>query len=260
MKNRLRQILPAMAALVFLTTSVPRAEPLNIPPVREGEVNEYQVSQEGMSERDRAFFVRTDELIQSYTVQANWKREKGDLYLIETRKEKKVGGHLREWTFKFKAHRNLVFESYGMVTKSPSGKVLERRGGRPWFAGKDTPRDLVHFMTASLAIRGFDLHENGEWSYHSWTPQNEQLDRIIVKVQGYETITVPAGTFETYRVALDMDMEEVLGRWRGLEFLIKPLIPRFTMWIGRQPSKPLIKFRGNFGPGKSAIVDHELVR
>ncbi len=260
MNKFLRQILAASAALILLAPSTSRPQTLKIPPVRGGETSEYKVSREGMAERDRAFFMRTGELIKSYTVKTDWKRENGELYLVETRKEKKVGGHAREWNFKFRAHRNLVFDSYDMVTKSPSGKILEQRSGRPWFSEKESPDDLVHFMTASLAIRGFDLEENGQWSYHSWSPQNEQLNRIIVNVETRETITVPAGTFDTYRVSLGMDMDEVLGRWKGLEFLIKPLIPHFTLWFGEQPSKPVIKFRGNFGPGKSAIVEHELIK
>jgi len=260
MAGRMNRILAAIAIPALLASSAVGAESLRIPPVRSGEVNEYRVSRNGMSERDRAFFVRTEEITESYTVRADWKRENGGLYLVDKRVEKKVGGHQREWTFKFKADRKLVFDSYNMVTRSPAGKILERRNGRPWFAGKAAPADLVHFMSASLAVRGFDLGEGGEWSYHSWTPQNEQLDRIIVSVEGRETITVPAGTYSTYRVALRIDMHELLGRWKGLEFLIKPLVPYFTLWIGRQPSKPLVRFRGKFGPGKSATVDHELVR
>jgi len=88
----------------------------------------------------------------------------------------------------------------------------------------------------------------------------EELNHVFVRAEATEKIDVPAGSFQSWRVSLDLDLQDLLGRWRGMEFFIKPLIPKFTIWFANTPQSPMVQFRGRFGAGKFTVVEeHKLV-
>jgi hypothetical protein len=231
-----------------------------VPSVSNGEIRKFNVTRQSTSGKEPGVFIRPSELVTSYSLKTILKNDGNNRFMVVERRDKKAGGHNRTWTFTFRAASVLKFERYEMVEMRPDGELLGKEEGQPWFAKMDTIHNIVHMLVVPDAIRGFPFKERKQWDYMSWTPQTEELLHVFVRVEGMEKIDVPAGSFQSWRITLDFDMEDLLGRWRGVEFLIKPLIPKFTMWFADTPASPMVQFRGRFGTGKNTFIEeHKLV-
>ena len=248
-----------VTATIYLVSNA-FAEPFRVPAVPNGETHKFKVTRQSASGKEPGIFIRPSELVTSYSLKTTWKTDGNSRLMLVERRDKKAAGHGRTWTFTFRAANTLKFERYEMVETRPDGEVLGREEGQPWFPKMDTLYNIVHPLAVSEAIRGFPFKEKRQWDYMSWMPQTEELNHVFVKVETMEKVDVPAGSFNSWRVTLDLDMDDLLGRWRGMEFLIKPLIPKFTMWFADMPQSPMVQFRGKFGTGKNTIIEeHKLV-
>ena len=241
--------------LVLATGAIARAEYFPMPRITDNELRRFKVRRRLPSGR-KTFFLRPEERISSYSVMSMWKMINSKRYFFVERKDIKVGGHTRTWKFFFEAEKNFKFEKYEQVEKTPDGKILGREFGSPWNPDEEIPENTVHAFATSEAIRGFKFKEGAKWPFYNWNPQTEELHRIILNVEGIESIELPAGHYRAWKTSMDIDLEQMLGKWRGLEFFIKRFIPKFTIWFADTPYSPMIKFRGNFGSGKSAFVEH----
>ena len=92
------------------------------------------------------------------------------------------------------------------------------------------------------------------------TLQPKKIDIYNPKGEKIETIEVPAGKFECYKVTIDPDFSHFFGKWAWISFIIKPLVPDFYVWYDVEAPHPMVKFEGALGiSGITAIETHELV-
>ena len=82
---------------------------------------------------------------------------------------------------------------------------------------------------------------------------------MYIVVEDEEKITVPAGTFDTYRIKLEPDYKSIMGKWAWTSSLVKRFVPDYYFWVDKQEPHHLIRFQGTFGPvGGSPPQAHEL--
>ena len=247
---------------VFIMVSDAFADHFRVPSVTDGEMRKFKVTRKYSQKKKGGFagFIRPEEITVSFSTKCIWSMKNGGRFLEVERREKKAGGYYRKWNFTFRAAENFHFERYEMIEHLPDGKIFGREGGRPWVPGEKVPPGVVHPMALAEAIRGFKFKEGKKWKFLTWIPQTEEMTQLIARVDRMDRIDLPAGSYRAWRVWIDVDLEKLLGKWRGLEFFVKPLVPKLIMWFADTPQSPMIKFRGKFGPGRSAIIElHELV-
>ena len=64
-------------------------------------------------------------------------------------------------------------------------------------------------------------------------------------VKGEEKITVPAGTFDCYRLEVAPDVVDLVGPVIG--FFANRFVPKVTIWVDKENTHRLVKYRGPFG-------------
>lgn len=254
---------PRFFQLVFFIviaaiSSIASAEHLPISPVPNNEFRRYEVKR--LSQDPKAsLFIRPEERVAAIETKSTWTLGKdASKYLIVERKEKKVGGQDRIWKFLFRTDNNImILESYEQTEFSPGGKLLGKENCLIYIpGGRQIPPGTVHAFAMADALRGINFKDGLTTSCYNWNPQIEELLKVNIRVEGMEKVSVPAGSYNAWRVALDVDLEQILGRWRGLEYFIKKLMPKFTMWYADTPTKPMVKYQGIFGVGKATITEY----
>ena len=71
---------------------------------------------------------------------------------------------------------------------------------------------------------------------------------IDIRVEKQEQVTVPAGTFDAWRVRLRPSLVDVA---QSLDELSANLVPPVTAWVTVEPNGRLLKLAFPTGPGKS---------
>jgi len=82
--------------------------------------------------------------------------------------------------------------------------------------------------------------------------------QMDLKVEGRESVNVPAGTFDTYRVSMRVNPESIFPNLPGfLTPFVSFFIPTQTLWITAQEPQMLVKFTGQMGPpGSPELLIH----
>jgi|SRR5579862_1576114 len=94
-------------------------------------------------------------------------------------------------------------------------------------------------------------------SFHFLLMENSLL-QMDLKVEGRETVDVPAGTFDTFRVSMRVNPESVFPDLPGFLLpFVSFFIPTQTVWITAQEPQMLVKFTGQIGPpGSPELLIH----
>ncbi len=168
------------------------------------------------------------------------------------------------WNFGFSVIDNHMSSGwYDHKLISPEGKLLRseksviylpkpREGTKKAKKVAEDDTFITHPVVMSELLRSHKFKKDTVVYLRLWIPDIYQGPRMIFEVQDTESVTVPAGTFRAWRVNMRMDTAELLGRFKGLEFLIKQLLPAYTLWYADTRTHPLIKFEGQFGPRNTA--------
>lgn len=235
------------------------SEPFSIPNVQHGEVRDYSVKRIEQSKNlGIKSFVRPGEEVSAFTLSSEWRTPPGGgRELVVRRDDTRAGGHHCIYTFVFPVKdKIIVSKSYNQEVRAPSGNVLRSERATMWAADGNPRPDLVHIIGISEAIRGFDFKQGAKTSVRVWFPDGgPESPRLNLTVLGAESITVPAGKYRTWRVSMELDLSNILGKWKGIDFLLKVFMPTYTFWYGDGPSHPLVRFQGQFGPKTSAPVE-----
>lgn len=129
------------------------------------------------------------------------------------------------------ASERVVPEAFPLLTKplppntypplAPLGYVVARLG-----LGSAQPRASIYFILPNGSLIQMDL----------W-------------VDGRETVDVPAGSFDTYRVHMRAKAESVFPNLPAFLMPVVALfIPTQTVWLSAQEPQMLVKFTGQTGP------------
>ncbi len=145
-------------------------------------------------------------------------------------------------------------------TISRSGNVVREQ----WINYKDPmfnyPDNLCHVYTITAAIRKMDLKVGSRNDIHLLLDVDSAPWHMYVVVDAIETVKVPAGEFECYKIRLDPDYKSIMGSWSWASPLIKRFVPDYYFWVDVNAPHQLVRFQGTFGPvGGSPPQAHELV-
>ncbi len=186
-------------------------------------------------------------------------RDGKPVYIFEREERTAKNDHIY-WTFV------LDTEQLGLMriekkTVSRSGQVVRES----WVNYRDPlfnfPEKLCHIYTISVMVRAMDLKPGMRDDFYLLLSEDASPWHMFVVVDGEEKVTVPAGTFDCWRLKLEPDYDDILGRWSWASTMIKPLVPDYFFWVMKDGTHPLVKFQGKFGPvGAAPSQAHELVR
>ncbi len=123
------------------------------------------------------------------------------------------------------------------------------------------PKKAIHPYMQPLAFQYLDLNQGTSTKINTvFSPQFAGMG-IIAKVEGEETITVPAGTFECVKVSLEFDMESLPGIIKLLpSLLVQSVMGNHYAWAEKAPPHALIKSSGKLGGPGSPNMAEELVK
>ncbi|MCO4763767.1 MAG: hypothetical protein KC502_19800 [Myxococcales bacterium] len=138
------------------------------------------------------------------------------------------------------------------------------------FEGESSRRELVRFFPEPLGIpaasypdmmlpflmrwQPLDGKSRSVWS---WT-SDRFIARVYYEVRKRETITVPAGKFETASIWMYPDLNDWIALGGLITKLAKPLLPRYDFWIETAAPHRMVRFEGPYGPPGAPEVVLEL--
>ncbi|HUT52312.1 MAG TPA: DUF3108 domain-containing protein [bacterium] len=184
-------------------------------------------------------------------------RDGKPVYIFE-REERTAKNDRIFWTFVLDTQQ-LGLMRIEKKTLSRSGQVVRES----WVNYRDPlfsfPEKLCHIYTISVMVRVMDLKAGARDDFYLLLSEDASPWHMFVVVDGEEKVTVPAGTFDCWRLKLEPDYDDILGRWSWASTMIKPLVPDFFFWVAKDGTHPLIRFEGKFGPvGAAPSQAHEL--
>lgn len=84
---------------------------------------------------------------------------------------------------------------------------------------------------------------------------------LFLAVDGEETITVPAGTFECIRIKVKYNKEQLPRFFKMLpSFLLDRFFPETILWVEKQEPYSMIKLQGKLEGLSSPVKAHELIK
>ncbi len=93
------------------------------------------------------------------------------------------------------------------------------------------PSDARDRRTVGMLVRTLPLESGYAAHLNRYLPVADLLDRVTVSVKGREEVTVPAGSFDTWRIELDTGAAQE------------------ELWIATEPPYPLIKYTDSLNGG-----------
>jgi|GEM_PF-3462996 len=251
-----------LVAVAPFSTSAARAEPFNVPSVPDGESREFRVRRIEQKGPGVKSLYRAGEELDHYSVKTLWRGGPGGREMEVVRNEVRARGHHCVSYFTFIERGKYMYNTaYRLEIRSPEGRLLRSEKGIASSPKGEPPPDLVAALAISEALRGYNFRKDAKTSLHVWNPEGGDTPLMNLTVLGAESVTVPAGVYRAWRVNMEMDLKDILGRWIGLDFLVKMLMPGYLFWFADTPSHPLVNFQGQFGPKTSAPIEiHELTK
>jgi hypothetical protein len=185
--------------------------------------------------------------------------------------------HVKESTCRFRVEQGTLRSvAYDEVVRDPSGKQVDEQhldfvsgtvmdkvtGTRgPW------PANIYAGPCLGLALAGYPFGEQRALNFFLWS-EYEPTAAMYVVVDGTEEITTPAGTFECYRLRMNVDTDRMLQRLvfpseqardmaRGVAEKMRQ--PDTLMWLTTAPPHLLVKVDGAMGPPGTSPSVMEMV-
>jgi len=157
------------------------------------------------------------------------------LYALELRKQ----GKAFRWQAMWVAHKNKA----GAVIRREYNQV-----SHPAFA---YPPEVITPQGMWLTLR--DLQYAVGAKSTSFIFMNPTLmANVTVLVSARETVRVPAGAFDCWKIEVTPNASEYFGSVVGS--LIQRFVPRYTVWIETAPSRRIVKYRGVLGQMPSTLL------
>lgn len=246
---------PIMPAERVLTGFVIRDIP-------EGEELSYRVT--FVDQEEKSFAIDGDlAILQGFSYRTERLREDGRDYLVVTEIEQLGQNMHNKFETVFELEDYLIMRRYTESVYSHSGKMIRQQFADyedPVYSDVPPLTITTHVITYWLRGVDFEPGKSAEF-YLRLLGDSSQPWRMHARVgEEIEQVTVPAGTFECYRVIIDPDYKHFLGKWAWASIIIKPLVPDFFIWYSVEPPHPMVRFEGALGvKGITAVQIHELV-
>jgi hypothetical protein len=108
------------------------------------------------------------------------------------------------------------------------------------------PRDLAPLLGCAVALRGLEFEPRAQRAFSVWLA-NAVHWQVDAKVEKAETVTVPAGDLEAWRVRLRPSFEQVD---KALDKVIDMVVPPIVAHFAKEPSHRLLRLEFPTGPFK----------
>lgn len=248
--------LPIVLCLAFLASFSAAAGP----EIGNGYLRHYRVLDLEANENPRNKLVQGQDKIESFSCCLMPHNYKGRQTYKQTRTEKTFTGDTLVWTF--------IMDNKNMSLLRAEKKVISRSGKtvrHAWVDYEDPmydyPERVAHIDTISNVIQAMDIKAGQKRGFYLILGLEVKPWHMYSIVEDLETVSVPAGNFECYKVRLELDLEDVLGKWSWGARLFRPLIPEYYMWVEKDPPHGLVKFTGKFGlEGTAPLQAWELIK
>lgn len=257
------------ALLVFLFMPflfIAENQPLNLPPIVDGEIRLLNVRYEDPKMTEAYFASKPlnqrilhDEAASSIETTVKYRTEGNNRQLIYLRKEILHNKTISEWKFTFAPAKNLILQTIEHEVKTPSGKIVRKE----FFDLSDPlfryPSDSFHPYTLELFFRTLPVKVGYKGSFHLWLAPKSVI-RMTISVDKIENVKTPAGEFESYCLQMTPNLEDFLGKAGKV---VQSLVPGYTFWLALRGTHPVVKYRGPLGEVNmvgAPIEIHELVK
>lgn len=213
------------------------------------------LGEDSADSNDRRFFHLCEFTIRMEEGKLNGK----PVYVIH-RQDKTPQGDKYDW--KFYVDRNSLASIQNHVTiTSRQGKVLEDKteyyGNHFHNFGKNSfPLPML-----PVAIQYMDLTLKEAQTYHFMFRPEVKGWTIFFTVDGEESITVPAGTFECVRVKIEYSKDSLPSFIKILpSFIMKRLLSDFYLWVLKDEPHTMIRLQGKLEGFSQPEKSQELVK
>ena len=180
------------------------------------------------------------------------------VYVVERRERTREGDEF-EWTFVLDPRELDLFWAE-KNTSTRSGQQVAGSWTNYRNPMNNYPQKLCHIYTLAYFLQTLDLHPGARYDLYLQLALDATPWHMFVLVTGKETVSVPAGKFDCYKLKLEPDYKAILGKWSWAARVLEPFVPDFFFWLEEAPPHALVRFEGKFGPvGAAPTQAHELV-
>jgi len=251
-------LVTAGLVLGYLTVSQAFAEPFKHIGMPINETGKAKFKVMGADKKKNSTIVKLDRL-QSYEEQEIETLFKDGKQYIQIKEDMKLfNGQQVEAVSLVEAGETLKQISYGLLRKSPEGKVLEKWEFRFDDPSWNYPDDIYCAPAVSLVFRSLIHHGMEEGSIHAWI-NDQGVIRMMLKKMGKETVKGPLGELVCYKIRMVPDVQSVLPVGRFLALLIQPFMPELYFWLWEEPPYPIVRAEGALGPPGSPRMKMEVI-
>lgn len=106
------------------------------------------------------------------------------------------------------------------------------------------PRDIAPLLGCAIALRGLELERGARRTFPLWLANTVYWD-IEARVERRETIELPAGRIEAWRVRVRPSFEQLNG---ALDKLVGALLPPFVLHLEAAAPHRFLRFEFPTGP------------
>ncbi len=181
----------------------------------------------------------------SYTGEMRWEGEGEGRQLLYTRRAKLNNGATANLTFVFDTSPEFRLHSYRSVIHAPDGTKLKDEYYDFTEPSLRYPERTFQMFVGNMVLRSSDLAVGVRLPWNVWlTPANVFPFRY--RVIGEETITVPAGTFECYKIVGRL-VPEGLTDLTGI--ILSKIIGKYYFWVEKGGSHGFVRLRWPLSSG-----------
>lgn len=180
--------------------------------------------------------------------------------LVLKREEVTPDGHKINWDFIMNT-RDLSLIRVDKKIVTSTGKVLKEESDIYENHFYKYPARTYHVNTLFVGLQYMDLKPGARKDAYLLVSPEVPPWKVTVVVEEEERITVPAGSFDTLKIKLEFDYEDMLGgRWARAMSLMSSLLPDYNYWVEKDSPHRMIKFQGAMGPPGTPLKAIELVK
>jgi len=248
----------AILAIMLVALSA-RSGTFSPPDIPDGEKLVYKVGLETTEEKTESFVSPREEVTKVTQIITRFTKN-GKPYYRFFRAEQLAGGQINYYTYIFTDFAPLRFVVFEKRMRSTNGRVVKKE--ITYFDDPEytSPPDLNHFFSIPMTVRGMKFEPDAMNGLQIWFSSHLTPWKMNVIVEGKESVTVPAGTFECWKVRVEPDLKAIFKNWYWIARMVKPWIPDFYYWFAAEAPYPLVKYQGVFGPvGVSPPQVQELI-
>ncbi len=238
-----------LAGLVLLMGSLSFAGDLKVPAIPDGEVRVFKSYY--ATKRDRpnmkSWLMRAAVAFapESYTGEIRWQGEGEGRQFVYTRKAKLNNESTADLTFVFDTSPDFRLRSFRNVVLAPDGTKLRDVYYDYTEPSLRYPDKTFQVFVGDMVLRSSDLAVGVRLPWNVWlSPFNVFPFRF--RVTGEETITVPAGTFECYKV-MGRLVPEGLTDITGI--ILSKIIGKYYFWVEKGGSHGVVRVRWPLSSG-----------